>query len=93
MNYLQSATKNPLLISGTSNKPATNNLMLANQQRIFRCWKSIAGLLASDYPLLIVSIRIFVAVKSATNKSVTKKSATTNLHRIFVVADSVTKLF
>jgi len=50
-------------------------------------------LLASDYPLLIVSNGISVAVKSATDKSVAKKSATTNLHPIFTVADSVAKLF
>jgi hypothetical protein len=43
--------------------------------------------------LLIVSIGISVAVKSATDKSVAKKSATTNLHPIFVVADFVAKLF
>jgi hypothetical protein len=43
--------------------------------------------------LLIVSNKIFVAGKSATDKSVAKKSATTNLHMIFVVADSVAKLF
>jgi hypothetical protein len=55
--------------------------------------KSVAGLSASDYPLLIVSIGISVAVKSATDKSVAKKSATTNLHPIFAVADSVAKLF
>jgi hypothetical protein len=46
-------------------------------------------LLASDYPLLIVSNKIFVAAKSATDKFIAKKSATTNLHPIFVVADSV----
>jgi hypothetical protein len=34
-----------------------------------------------------------VAAKSATDKSVAKKSATTNLHLIFAVADSVAKLF
>jgi hypothetical protein len=50
-------------------------------------------LLASDYPLLIVSNGISVAVKSATDKFVAKKSATTNLHPIFVIADSVAKLF
>ena len=55
--------------------------------------KSIAGLLALDYPLLIVSNGIFVAAKSATNKFVAKKSATINLHPIFAVADSIAKLF
>jgi hypothetical protein len=50
-------------------------------------------LLASDYPLLIVSKGICVAAKSATDKFVAKKSATTNLHPIFVVDDSVAKLF
>ena len=55
--------------------------------------KSVAALSASDYPLLIVSIRIFVAAKSATDKSVATKSATTNLHLIFAVIDSVAKLF
>jgi hypothetical protein len=34
-----------------------------------------------------------VAAKSAMDKSVTKKSAMTNLHPIFAVADSVAKLF
>jgi hypothetical protein len=48
---------------------------------------------ATDYPLLIVSNRIFVAAKSAMDKSVAKKSATTNLHPRFAVADSVAKLF
>jgi len=48
---------------------------------------------ATDYPLLIVSNGLSVAAKSATDKSVAKKSATTNLHRIFAVADSVAKLF
>jgi hypothetical protein len=43
--------------------------------------------------LLIVSIKIFVAEKSATSKSVAEKSATTDLHPIFVVADSVAKCF
>jgi hypothetical protein len=50
-------------------------------------------LLALDYPLLIVSNGISVAAKSAMDKSVAKKSATTNLHLIFAVADSVAKLF
>jgi hypothetical protein len=36
---------------------------------------------------------ISVAAKSAMDKSVTKKSATTNLHPRFAVADSVVKLF
>jgi hypothetical protein len=49
--------------------------------------------LATENPLLIVSNKIFVAGKSATDKSVAKKSATTNLHLIFAVADSVAKLF
>jgi hypothetical protein len=49
--------------------------------------------LATKNPLLIVSNGIFVAVKSTTDKSVAKKSAMTNLHLIFVVADSVAKLF
>jgi hypothetical protein len=57
-------------------------------QRKIRFW-----LLASDYSLLIVRSGISVAAKSAMDKSVAKKSATTNLHLIFVVADSVTKLF
>jgi len=48
---------------------------------------------ATDNPLLIVSNGFSVAVKSATDKSVAKKSATTNLHRIFAVVDSVAKLF
>jgi hypothetical protein len=61
---------------------------LLKLQRNIRCW-----LLASDYPLLIVSNGISVAAKSATDKSVAKKSATTNLHPIFAVADSVAKLF
>jgi hypothetical protein len=43
--------------------------------------------------LLIVSNGISVAAKSATNKSVAKKSATINLHPKFAVADSVAKLF
>jgi len=49
--------------------------------------------LATENPLLIVSNGISVAAKSATDKSVAKKSAMTNLHLIFVVADSVVKLF
>jgi hypothetical protein len=49
--------------------------------------------IATEYPLLVVSIGLSVAVKSATDKSVAKKSATTNLHPIFTVADSVAKLF
>jgi hypothetical protein len=51
------------------------------------------GKLATENPLLIVSNKIFVAGKSAMDKSVAKKSATTNLHLIFAVADSVAKLF
>jgi hypothetical protein len=49
--------------------------------------------LATENPLLIVSNGIPVAEKSATDKSVAKKSTTTNLHPIFAVADSVAKLF
>jgi hypothetical protein len=47
----------------------------------------------TDYPLLILSNGFSVAVKSATDLSVAKKSSTTNLHPIFAVADSVAKLF
>jgi hypothetical protein len=43
--------------------------------------------------LLNVSNGFSVAAKSATDKFVAKKSATTNLHLIFTVADSVAKLF
>jgi len=43
--------------------------------------------------LLIVSNGFSIAGKSVTNKFVAKKSATTNLHPIFTVADSVAKLF
>jgi len=43
--------------------------------------------------LLIVSNEIFVAAKSATDKSVAKKLATINLHLKFAVVDSVAKLF
>jgi hypothetical protein len=50
-------------------------------------------ILATETPLLIVSNGFFVAAESATDKSVAQKSATTNLHRIFSVADSVAKLF
>jgi hypothetical protein len=58
---------------------SSNGLFVANcQQRIFRC-KTSNGL--------------SVAAKSATDLSAAKKSATTNLHRIFAVADSVAKLF
>jgi hypothetical protein len=39
--------------------------------------------IATEYPLLVVSIGLSVA----------KKLATTNLHPIFAVADSVAKLF
>jgi len=46
-----------------------------------------------DYPLLIVSNEISIAAKSATDKSVAKKSATTNLYPRFAVADFVAKLF
>jgi len=49
--------------------------------------------LATENPLLIGSNGISVAAKSATDKSVAKKSAMTNLHLIFVVVDSVIKLF
>jgi hypothetical protein len=50
---------------------------------------------ATENSLLIhkTSNGFFVAAKSATDKSVAKKSATTNLHPIFAVADSVAKLF
>jgi len=43
---------------------------------------------ATENPLLIhkTSNELSVAAKSATDKSVAKKSATTNLHRIFAVA-------
>jgi hypothetical protein len=40
-----------------------------------------------------VSNGLSVAAKSATEKSVAEKSATTNLHQILSVADSVAKLF
>jgi len=50
-------------------------------------------ILATETPLLIVSNGFFVAAESATDKSVAQNSATTNLHRIFSVADSVAKLF
>jgi hypothetical protein len=43
--------------------------------------------------LLIVSNGFSVAEKSATNLSVAKKSATTNVHSICAVADSDAKLF
>jgi hypothetical protein len=43
--------------------------------------------------LLIINNGFSVAAKSATNLSVAQKSATTNLHLIFAVADSVAKLF
>jgi hypothetical protein len=43
--------------------------------------------------LLTVCNEFSVAAKSTTDKSVAKKSATTNLHPIFAVADSVAKLF
>jgi hypothetical protein len=43
--------------------------------------------------LLIFNNGLSVAAKAATDKSVVKKSATTNLHRIFAVADSVARLF
>jgi len=57
-------------------------------QRIIRCLQ-----LATDNSLLIVSNGFSIAGKSVTNKFVAKKSATTNLHPIFTVADSVAKLF
>jgi hypothetical protein len=43
--------------------------------------------------LLLVSNGLSVVAKSATDKSIVKKSATTNLHRIFAIADFVAKLF
>jgi hypothetical protein len=43
--------------------------------------------------LLIVSNGFSVAEKSATNLSVAKKSATTNVHSICAVADFDAKLF
>jgi len=49
-----------------------------------------------DNPLLTISNGLSIAncqQRTATDKSVAKKSATTNLHRIFAVADSVAKLF
>ena len=48
---------------------------------------------ATENPLLIVSNGFSVAVKSATNKFVAKKSAMINLQLIFVVVNSVAKLF
>jgi len=48
---------------------------------------------ATENPLLNFSNGFSVAAKSATDKSVAKKSATINLHPIFAVADSVAKLF
>jgi len=48
---------------------------------------------ATDNPLLKISNGLSVAAKSVTDKSVAKESATINLQRIFVIADSVTKLF
>jgi RNase P/RNase MRP subunit POP5 len=44
-------------------------------------------------PLLIVSNEISGAAKSATDKFIAKKSKTINLHPIFVIVDSVAKLF
>ena len=44
-------------------------------------------------PLQFVSNGLSVAEKSATDLSVAKKSATTNLHPICAVADFVAKLF
>jgi hypothetical protein len=72
-----------------------NNYSISNGKSVanFSNGKSVAGLSTLDYPLLIVSIGISVALKSATDKSVAKKSATINLHPIFVVVDSVAKLF
>jgi hypothetical protein len=49
--------------------------------------------LATDYPLLIVSNGFSVAAKSTMDKSVAKKSATTDLHPIFVITDFIAKLF
>jgi hypothetical protein len=48
---------------------------------------------ATDYPSLILSNGFSVAAKSATDLSVAKNPATTNLYPIFTVADSVAKLF
>jgi hypothetical protein len=50
---------------------------------------------ATENTLLIhkTSNGLSVAAKSATDKSAAQKSATTNLHRIFAVVDSVAKLF
>jgi len=42
---------------------------------------------------MIVSIRIFVAEKLTTDKSIAEKSATIDLHSIFAVADSIAKFF
>ena len=78
------AMENPLLIHKTSNEFFIANI--CNE-------KSVAGLWASDYPLLIISIGIFVAEKSAMDKFVAEKSATTDLHPIFTVADSIAKIF
>jgi hypothetical protein len=66
---------------------ATENPLRVFQRKI-RCLQ-----LAKDYPLLTVCNEFSVAAKSTTDKSVAKKSATTNLHPIFAVADSVAKLF
>jgi len=57
-------------------------------QRKIRCLQ-----LGTDYSLLIVSNGFSVAAKSATDKSIVKKSATTDLHPIFVVTDFIAKLF
>jgi hypothetical protein len=50
---------------------------------------------ATENPLLIhkMSNGFFVVAKSATEKSVAKKSTTINLLLIFTVADFITKLF
>jgi hypothetical protein len=54
--------------------------------------KSVANF-ATENPLLTISNGFSVAAKSATDKSVAKNLATTNLHPICAVADSVAKLF
>jgi hypothetical protein len=78
------ATENPLLT--ISNGQRINPLLIL--QRKIRCLQ-----LATNNPLLIISNGFSVAAKSATDLSVAKKSATTNLHPIFAVADFVAKLF
>jgi hypothetical protein len=65
-----------------------NSLVIVNMSN----GESVASF-ATDYPLLILSNGFSVAVKLATDLSVAKKSAMTNLHPIFAVADFVAKLF